>query len=377
MDLMIPSINLQKGMQYMNRFQCDNSYLSYLDEYSGRIVKRVGVFSPSAEREVLCMADAGNTVACKLYGDLLFYKKILREAPYRDAFSQYMKAAGISVTEEGGWQCASSAFPLAFWSVGYYLVNYRCDSFLANCEEIPLIEKMTLPERLGTALELACACVEYIRASEAVNLIGRILSEAAGEEELFEALLPVIREYIADREFPKISLKTGKCGTLAECAACAEVFFKSAAQEGYVYACNNLAVREAGKAIALKNAQTEDTDEKEKALSDAVNNYIYYLKIAADKYEPYAANRLGLFYKTGEVRCPAGKVYFKSYINSALAKEYFLKATVYPDSNSAWAYYNLLKFYPLEYDQNLELMGEYMDTIKILNPKVYELVLDL
>ena len=130
---------------------------------------------------------------------------------------------------------------------------------------------------------------------------------------------------------------------------------------------------EAEKIVKLCKEQPSDQHD----LSAQIENYIRYLTIAADKYEPYAANRLGLFYKTGEIRCSEGKIYRKEFVNSALAKEYFLRATVYPDSNSAWAYFNLLKYYPLEYDQNLELMGEYMDTIKVLNPEVYDLVLDL
>ncbi|MBQ6469887.1 MAG: hypothetical protein IJJ50_07545 [Lachnospiraceae bacterium] len=359
----------------MNRFQCDSSYLTFLNNYSEQIVARVGVFSPSAEREVLCMSDAGNTVASKLYGDLIFYKKILRSAPYRDAFDLYMKSAAIDIREDGSWGCGASAFPLAFWSVGYYLVNYHRDSFLRTCEEIPLIDKMTLPERFGTALELAVSCIDCIGASEAVNLTGRILAEIAGKEELYRELEPLIRETAAGRTFSTLDLKTGECLSREDCAALSREYFQAAAQAGYVYACNNLAIAEAEKIVALSG--TNAIKDVSPELAGFIENYVHYLTIAADKYEPYAANRLGLFYKTGEVRCPAGKVFFKKYINSPLAREYFMKATVYPDSNSAWAYYNLLKFYPLEYDQNLELMGEYMDTIKILNPQVYDLVLDL
>ncbi|MBE5995865.1 MAG: hypothetical protein E7240_00745 [Lachnospiraceae bacterium] len=375
----------------MNRFQCDSSYLTFLKDYSEQIVARVGVFSPSAEREVLCMSDAGNTVASKLFGDLIFYKKILRRDPYRDAFDLYMKAAAIAIREDGSWECGAAAFPLSFWSVGYYLVNYHRDSFLRTCEEIPLIDGMTLSGRFGTALELAISCIDYTGASEAVNLVGRILAEIAGNEELYRELESLVRENAAARTFSTLELTTGKCESCKDCAALSKEYFRAAAQAGYVYACNNLAVAEAEEIVRLsreaedtgagkienlgKEAQAPGAGASE--LSGRIENYIHYLTIAADKYEPYAANRLGLFYKTGEIRCSAGKVYCKLYINSALAKEYFLKATVYPDSNSAWAYFNLLKHYPLEYDQNLELMGEYMDTIKVLNPEVYDLVLDL
>ncbi len=213
----------------MNRFTCDGSYENDLKDYTEQILEKSGVSSQTAEREIMCLADEGNTVACKLYADLVFYKKILRRNPYREAFSLYLRSAGITV-ENGEWHCSGVSYPLSFWTIGYYLVNYRRESSLQKCETIDLIESMTIYERLATALELAVACITFINASGAINLVGRILREAAGDEETFAALKDVIRETVADRDFPEISLKVTSCDSSAQCAAISELFFATSAQ---------------------------------------------------------------------------------------------------------------------------------------------------
>ena len=356
----------------MNRFVCDGSYENDLKEYTEQILEKSGVSSQSAEREIMCMADAGNTVCGKLYADLVFYKKVLRRNPYREAFALYMKSAGISLDDAGKWQCSGVSYPLSFWTIGYYLVNYHRESSLQKCETIEQIENMTMTERLSIALELATACITYINASGAINLVGRILREAAESEEVFDALLPVISDTVSDRDFPEISLKVTACNTAAQCSAIAELFFATSAQEGYVYACNNLAAREAGRIVRMSINGKED-----EFLKECIMKYIHYLKISADKYEPYAANRLGLFYMTGEIKSNGGKVVCKDYIDTALAKTYFTKATVYPDANSAWAFFNLIKYFHKDYDNNIDLLNEHMDYIKELNPAVYDIAIEL
>ena len=51
--------------------------------------------------------------------------------------------------------------------------------------------------------------------------------------------------------------------------------------------------------------------------------------------------------------------------------------TKYPDSNSAWAYFNLIKYFNKSYANNLELLNEHMDYIKELNPEVYDIAIEL
>ena len=355
----------------MGRFRCDGSYETDMQEYMDKIVKKYGIASQSAEREIMCMADAGNKVACKLYADMVFYKKILRRNPYKEAFNLYLRSAGITV-ENGRWSGSAASYPLSFWNIGYYLVNYRKSSFLEKCESIELIDSMSDIERLKTALELAATCITYIDAPGAVNLVGRILLEAGSDEETFKALKPVIARCIEEREFDRISLRSGKCGNTAECLKQADAFFTAAAVAGYVYACNNLAAREI-KSIFRLEAENADDD----AIKEAIARYEEYLRLSADKYEPYAANRLGLFYMTGEIESDGKKVVRREYIDQTRAKEYFKKATQYPDANSAWAFFNLIKYFHKDYDNDLELLNEHMDYIKMLNPKVYDIAMEL
>ena len=381
----------------MSRLTCDETYLKDLDEYVRKVFDRFSIFAPTGEREILCMANAGNLIALKLYADMVFYKKILRTHPYAEAFELYKKAAGIEFGENGELRGSEKAYPLAFQPLGYYLVTYRRDSYLKDCETIEEIEKMTLAKRLGCALELAIACITFVSSAEGVNLAGRVLLEASRSPELFAKLQDVIAENAADRTFPELGLVTGKCENIADCKILAETFLKKAAEEGYVYACNSLAAQIAGQIVnvaAKANDQADDTAAKADGMPDEVasssdsattaeslpsliGEYIHYLKIAADRYEPYAANRLGLFYRTGEIKSHSGKAVFLDYVDYQLAKEYFQKATVYPDANSAWAFFNLQKYYPNDYIENIELMNEQIDYIKALNPNVYDLVMDL
>ena len=349
-----------------------SGYEEDLKEYSDNVLVKCGTSSKSAERETICLAQAGNTVAQNFYADMIYNKKILRKKPYSDAFYLYMQAAGISVDASGEWKCGGKANPLAFWSVGYYLVNYKRENVLLKCDTIPEIESLSMDDRLSMALELAVNCINHDEIPGAINLVGRILSEASKSDELFEVISPVIKVYLVGREIPESSEVIESCDDREKCAEISELFFVAAAKLGYVYACNSLAAKEADRIVAesQNGAATEDMVEN-------VINYICYLRIAADRLEPYAANRLGLFYMNGEIKGNGGTVTFKEYVDHAIAYEYFKKATVYPDANSAWAYLNLMKYFHKDYDLNIDLMNEHMDYIKMLSREVYDIAMDL
>ncbi|MBO4904971.1 MAG: hypothetical protein J5367_07080 [Lachnospiraceae bacterium] len=318
------------------KITCNNTYKADEQILHETVFEKYGYSSPSSEREVICLALTGNKAALKSYADLLFYRKINCRNNYKKAFPLYCEAAGLSFTDDG-ISCSGDGTPLAFYVLGYYLVNYKCESILKKCETIEEIEKLSRDERLSIALELATATLSSTRSPAAINLIGRILKECP--------------ELAASRDIE----------------ATAEEYFEDAAEEGYVFACNNLAAREADMIVG------EVGD-----LSEHVNNYIHYLTISADRYEPYAANRLGLFYMLGEVRSKTGDtVYLHEFINTRFAKKYFQKAIVYPDVNSAWAYFNLIKYFHKDYDTNIELLNEHMDCIKELNPAVYDIAIEL
>ncbi|MBO4591168.1 MAG: hypothetical protein J5684_01230 [Eubacterium sp.] len=349
-----------------------NGYDEDLKEYSDNVLVKCGTSSKSAERETICLAQAGNTVAQNFYADMIYNKKILRKKPYSDAFYLYMQAAGISVDASGEWKCSGKANPLAFWSVGYYLVNYKRENVLLKCDTITEIEALSMDKRLSMALEFAAASISYEEIPGAVNLIGRILSEASKSDDLFETLKPVIAECLVGHEIPESSEVIESCDDHEKCAEISESFFVAAAKLGYVYACNSLAAKEADRIVAgVKDGSGSDK------LVENIINYICYLRIAADRLEPYAANRLGLFYMNGEIKGNGGTVTFKEYVDHALAYEYFKKATVYPDANSAWAYLNLMKYFHKDYDLNIDLMNEHMDYIKTLSREVYDIAMDL
>ncbi len=318
------------------RITCNNTYKVDENVLNETVFEKYGYSSPSSEREIICLALTGNRAALKSYADLLFYRKINCRNNYRKAFPLYCQAAGITFSGSD-ITCTGDGTPLAFYTLGYYLVNYKCESVLKKCETIDEIECLTRQERLEIALELALATLSCCKSPAAVNLIGRIIKEA-----------PALAENLED-------------------AASSEEYFEDAAEDGYVYACNNLAAKEAD--LIVKG--TGDIDAH-------VNSFVHYLTISADRYEPYAANRLGLFYMTGEVRSSSGdKVILHDYINVPFARKYFQKAIVYPDANSAWAYFNLIKYFHKDYDTNIDLLNEHMDCIKELNPAVYDIAIEL
>jgi len=353
-------------------FEADGSYKDDLKQYSGEVLEKNGISSQTAEREILWLADEGNTVACKLYADLLFYQKIPRKHAYSGAFFLYLRSAGIAIDENGNWNCSRKAYPPAFWNVGYYLVNYRRESFLKECETIFEIERMTLEERLALATELSFACIREVEAAGAVNLIGRILLEAAENETIYEKVQPVLSEAAREGTEMTVCLKLPEVVEREHCRACADLFFEAAAEQGYVYACNNLALREADRILL---ASRDGASEEE--LQTMAKKYAGYLKRSADKYEPYAANRLGLYYLQGEIKGSTESTSIRAEIDFSLARDYFIKATVYPDRNSAWAYYNLIRYFYKDYTNDLDRLNEHMDRIRELNPEVYDLAMDL
>ncbi len=347
---------------------CDNSYKEDLTSYTERVLKKSGISSQTAERETMYLSDRGNTVALKFYADLIFYKKILRRRPYREAFALYLRSAGLSTGKKGEWISSPLSYPLSFWKVGYYLINYKKGSVLANCERIDILEDLSRTHRLETALSLSVACLEHEDTPEAVNLTGRILKEISYDQELFDGLKSSLNELSGHEQFKSIT-GGSELKDKEDCDAAAEQFFIKSAQMGYVYACNNLAAAEAEKLTA------RGIDEK--AQRESLMRYIEYLKSSADRYEPYAANRLGLFYLNGIVKGSTDEAVFREYVDFSLAKEYFIKATKYPDENSAWAFFNLIRYFHRDYDNNIELLNEHMDYIKELNPKVYDIAIEL
>ena len=104
-------------------------------------------------------------------------------------------------------------------------------------------------------------------------------------------------------------------------------------------------------------AEEKDNNNKLKYLKD----YCDALKKAANQNEPWAANRLGLFYLNGRIPNispkdlpPIESTEFK--FSRKIAYEYFKKATeLYIDHSSIWAYANIIINFPEKYLSNKSL----------------------
>lgn len=350
----------------MNTFTCNGIYKAEFDQFIEQVLTKYGKSAEATDRETIYLASTGNRVAKKEYADLIFYHKITVPNCYDKAFNLYLEAADIKL-ESGDCVCGGAGNPQAFAMLGYCLYNYKRDGHLKNCETIKMIEQYKggdLTERIRTALYLAASCLEYTQMPAAINLIGRILDEASRSEELGKALSEDIAK-----------LTTGS----------SDSYFETAAKSGYVYACNSLAQHEADIIVSMcidkLNAgvgEFEVVNTITKELGEHIDKYVSYLKMSAEKYESYASNKLGLFYGSGEINSSKynRKFNFRTFCDSALAKEYFINATMYPNKNSAWAYYNLIKRYPKDYNSNIDLLNEHMECIKRLDPKVYDLAME-
>ena len=178
---------------------CSGSYVKDREALD-LIFDKYGYTSPSAERELICLAQTGNTAALKSYADLLFYHKIRCRNNYRKAFPLYLKAADLSFSG-GTLTSGGNGNPHAYFPIAYYLTHYKNESVLRNCETIEEIEAISPEERKSLALDLATASLDYCESPAAINLIARL----KGDDDYFE----------------------------------------QSAEAGYVYACNNLAAREA------------------------------------------------------------------------------------------------------------------------------------
>ena len=138
---------------------CSGTYTKDLEKLN-EIFAKYGYASPSAERELICLALAGNTAALKSYADLLFYRKIKCRNNYTDAFPLYCKAADVVFSPQGA-KCGGNGNPHAYFSIGYYLTNYKRESVLKKCATIDEIEALPMDTRLELALDFALASLDY------------------------------------------------------------------------------------------------------------------------------------------------------------------------------------------------------------------------
>lgn len=361
----------------MNIIDASDNYRNDMDEYMNKVTSIYGESSSPAALEKISLANAGNLVALKAYADDIYYGHIKRKYRFRDSFSLYLKAANIASLTDLTRINGNNAYPPAFWSLGLFLVNYKYESVLRKCESIEMIDEIPRSKRLISALILSLSCLHYIDSSAVYNLIGRILREYADNTDMADSEKQSLSDAFTIKEFTDVYNSHDMPINEALLSDASNAFFLKAYKLGYVYACNNLASKEAAIIVAMYNASSNKEDLLVNLdFTTHVDSYIKYLRTSADKFEPYAANRLGLFYMSGEIISNKHKIHLRNYIDTSMAKSYWNKAIVRPDVNSAWAFFNLIQNFPKDYE-NIDLLNEHMEYIKQLNPRVYDIAIDL
>ena len=138
-------------------------------------------------------------------------------------------------------------------------------------------------------------------------------------------------------------------------------YFQNAAEQNYIYAYANLA-----------NIYLENIFDDPEHQTEHMDKYILTLKKQADQYEPWAANKLGLFYLNGEIesRKTGKKLVFSDYIDRNRSFLFFSQATSYfNDTNSGWAYANMIINFPKKYigDEDLSTLKQHLERLKSIN----------
>jgi TPR repeat protein len=322
-----------------------SDYKKDLKEFNETVICKYGVTSSPGVRAIIALAEREkpNIFALYEYADMLYYGNL--NGPQKDlykAFHTYQKAAGLNRINH---IIESTCNPLALWSLAFIYFNYRNSSSpeLGHFPvgTIPELDSLSKLEKIEGATHYALAAFQLTEDAPSANLLGRITS-------------------IREDELPGIARIKQKYSLNSS-----EEYFKYASEQGYVYATNNLA-----------NTELEQIFNTSDNLCTHIERYISLLKLSAEKYEPWAANSLGEIYRTGEIKNRKTNQSIPYKTDSQLANKYYhLAIDYFNDINSAWAYANLIVYYPEEYINNYQRFVQHNEKIeKLKNARARELV---
>ena len=325
-------------------------YRRQLAEFTDKITMTYGATSKPGCREIISLACRNrnpNMYAQFSYAEMLFYGN--NNGVRRDiekAYDFYKRAAG-ELAFPGDDPYKFHLHPLALWSIACLYMDYhKKDTPLETCV-IEEIEKLSELERFSYAIRYAQAAFVLTESAGVANTLGR-LAEMSDED------LPGIK-----RQQEKSHLESP------------EYYFDYALSKGYVYAYNNLALHEE-KLIFTDAAHA----------NEHLHKYLSNLKRSAEQYEPWAANRLGEYYRTGVIAYHDGAeklVYPKApnTANPSLAKAYYKRAIdFFNNADSAWAYANLMIYFPEEFRCNSKLLRQYAVCVRELSNRGAKELLD-
>ena len=313
-----------------------------LEEFSEKVLKRVGCSTKHAIREVIYLANRKpnpNTVALYEYADLLFFGNAEGiKQDMNEAFKKYKIAANIDNATEQFKGGSSHSNPLALWSLSYIYFNYKNPTIkgsLSDTHKIPELDILSFRDRIWRATKRASQAYSFSElpcAANTLGLIARLLDEDINSLDADSD--PEIQEL--KQEIPTIKKEFNLRDST--------YYFKEAAKNGFVYAYNNLAEEERRKFI-----KEIDNPESQK---EHLDNYLGYLEKSANLDEAYAANKLGRIYLEGykiiDSNIEEDKLN-ESIIDQEKAFRYFYKAYkayhVFYDVYSAWACAHLCKYF--------------------------------
>ncbi len=314
-------------------FYYGKNYTNDMHEFNNEVVKLYGVTSKPAIRAIISLStrEKPNIVALYELADMFYYGNqngIKQDIPR--AYSLYEKLAGIGSksTDINDEVC----HPLALWSIAYILLNYHRAAELKTCDSIPQIDQMDSENKLKR-IELALRYADVARGfmtneGPALNILGKI---ALLDEDEFPGITEIRTSY---------ELKD------------ADHYFAKAAEAGYVYSLNNLGLKEIDMIFS-------DPDHR----NEHITKSFEYLSASASKYETWAGVELGEIYRTGTftrrkniIGPKTGEIYHSdTLVDNEKAIKYYKTAVEYMlDTNSAWAYYNLITYYPSIYQDNMD-----------------------
>ena len=266
------------------------------------------------------------------YADMFYYGNSFGiDVNIPKAFEFYQKASGIN---KATGEVESASHPLALWSLAFIYFNYKKKgSSLENCPTINDIENWTPFERCTVAIRYCKSALYLLDNGPSANLLGNIALQTEDD-------LPGITQL---KE--KYNLKS------------AEEYYKYSSSKNYVYAYINLAELE------IKKAETDSARREEHILTG-----IDYLNKAANMHEPYAANILGRLYAEGILPSIKGSkpIPMEDLKDEYKALDYFKMATDYYCNtyHSAFAYANMIKYYPDMFSPDNNLLNKFIEKIK-------------
>ena len=312
------------------------TYERDLNEFNEEVTCKYGVTSKPGIRAIISLAERNNHEGANIfalyeYADMLYYGS--ENGPAKNINAAFKTYKLISNTNDN-----SPCHPLAQWTLAYIYYNYhQPKTELENCDIIPEIEELERIDQLKEAIRYAKYAYDLVNNPAAANILGKICM-------ITESKIEGI-----DKAKKDADLKS------------AIEYFQSAADQNYIYAYANLAN------IHLENI-FDDPDHQ----TEHLDNYILTLKKQADQYEPWAANKLGLFYLNGEVesRKNKEKLVFPDYIDRNRSFLFFCQATsCFNDANSGWAYANMIINFPKKYigDEDLSTLKQHLERLKSIN----------